>query len=367
MKPDPMNIPIRAPHRLLIAVLLATIALAGAAQAQDRIVLRGSVRLDAGQLTVSLADVAELQGDVAQALGDQVVFEISTQPSRPVTVNLSLIRQRLDDSGANLGLLALSGRDCVIRWRSSETPGEAPVNAGRAQPTPDAAPTFASQFVREKSVRGMVAAYLSSIILHSDPSNVQLTFRSSDQEELQLSTAGYELEIKPLASKLSPTIPLLINFFQGSTVVRSIRITVDVAVRQRVLVVQRYTSRGDILNPGDVVEETRIVEPQMSAPLQYLEDVLGMEVRGRLVPGQILREGDTVSRIVVTRNSEVTIRARHGMFVLRMRARVLEDGRVGELVRVQRITDRVQLLGMVEADGEISIDTGYVDAGKDAR
>ncbi|GEM_PF-4086919 len=329
--------------------------------------LRGSVRLDAGQLTVSLADVADLHGDVAQALGDNVVFEISTQPSRPVTVNLSVIRQRLNDSGANLGLLAISGRDCVIRWRAADGPGEAPADVDRTQPTQKAALAFANQFVREQTVRGMVAAYLSSIILHSDPSNVQLAFRSTDQEELQFSTVGYEIEIKPLASKLSPTVPLLINFFQGSTVVRSVRITVDVAVRQPVLVVQRYASRGETLNPGDVIEEVQVIEPQLSAPLQRLEDVLGMEVRGRLVPGQILREGDIVSRIVVTRNSEVTIRARHGMFVLRMRARVLEDGRVGELVRVQRITDRVQLLGMVEADGEISIDTGYIEPREESR
>jgi flagella basal body P-ring formation protein FlgA len=141
-------------------------------------------------------------------------------------------------------------------------------------------------------------------------------------------------------------------------VVRSTRITVGVAIRQRVLVVQRYIARGEILQPGDIVEEVRVIEPQISDPLQHLEDAIGLEARGRLVPGEVLTQSDTLSQVVIKRNSEVWVRARHGLFVIRMRARVLDEGRIGELVRVQRLSDRVELKGIIGADGEVTIDTG---------
>ena len=121
--------------RLMAATLIA-LGAGPAAANQDGIVLHDSVRLDADHLRVRLADVADLKGDVAIALGEQIVFQSRDLPTRPVTVNLSVIRQRLDDAGANLGLLALSGRECVIRWRSGAAPAETP--AGEAKKTESA-------------------------------------------------------------------------------------------------------------------------------------------------------------------------------------------------------------------------------------
>ncbi len=343
-----------------VCIAAAVLACSGGALAQDRILLRGSVRLDADRLAVSLADVAQLEGDVAQALGEAVVFEASEPPARPVTISLSEIRRRLDERGANLGLLALSGRDCVIRWRGAEPAKPAPAPQETVQ-APAAATAFASDFVGEPTVRGAIANYLAGVVLRCEPADLQLTFRESERDELDRTTSGFELEIKPLASRLSATMPVLVNCFKGARIVHSARVTVDVAMRQRVLVVQRYAARGDILGAGDVVEDLRLLEPQGSPPLRRVEEALGLEVRGRLVPGQILCESDTVSQIIVARNSEVTIRARHGLFVLRMRGRVLQDARLGEVVRVQRITDRVELTGTVCENGEISVDTGFVD------
>ncbi|MCC6907335.1 MAG: flagellar basal body P-ring formation protein FlgA [Phycisphaerales bacterium] len=343
------------------AVVATLLACGATALAQDRIVLRGSVRVDADQLAVSLADVAQLEGEVAEALGEAVVFEASAPPARPVTISLADVRRRLDERGANLGLLALSGRDCVIRWRSAEPVQPAPAQRPAAEARTAEAPTFAAALVQEPTVRGAIAGYLAGVVFRCDPADLQLTFRESEQEDLARSTRGFELEIRPLASRLSPTLPLLVNFFRGAGVVCSARVTVDVAVRQHVLVVQRYAARGDILDAADLVVEERILEPQASTPLRRLEDAIGKEVRGRLVPGQILCERDTASQVIVARNSEVTIRARHGMFVLRMRGRVLQDGCLGDVVRVQRITDRVELTGIVCEDGEISVDTGFID------
>ncbi len=352
--------------RLMVAALIA-LGQGSTATAQDEIILHGSVRLDADHLQVRLADVADLNGEAAIALGDQILFQSSGLPTRPVTVNLNAVRQRLVDAGANLGLLALSGRECVIRWRSGITPAETPAPGGETKPAPADSAAFASQFIGEPTIRGVVSDYLARVLLRCDPADVQLTFRGADEHELRMSAVGYVYEIKPIASKLSPTIPLCINVFQGSAIVRTLRVTVEVAIRQRVIVVQRYVARGETVEPGDVIEEVRLTPPHLTSPPQRLEDVLGQEAHGRLVPGQILEAGDTSSKMVITRHKEVTVRARHGMFVIRMQGRALEDGRVGDLIRVQRLSDRVELTGVVGGDGEVAIDIGSADSREDSR
>lgn len=355
-------IPVRSRLLRLMASILMALGAVSTAVAQDEIVLHGAVRLNADHLQVRLADVADLKGEVAVALGDQIVFQSSAQPMRPITVDLNAIRKRLNEAGANLGLLALSGHECVIRWRAGGAPVGTPDEAGKTNSAPIDSAGFASQYIGERTIRGVVSDYLARILLRLNPADVQLTFRLSDENDLKTSAVGFEYEIKPIASKLSSTIPLSINVYQGSTIVRTLRLTVEVAVRQRVIVVQRYVARGETIEPGDVIEEVRLTPPHLTSPPQHLEDVLGQEAHGRLVPGQILEAGDASSKIVITRNKEVTVRARHGMFVIRMLGRALEDGRVGDLIRVQRLSDRVQLMGVVGADGEIAIDTGLEDS-----
>lgn len=344
-------------RELLIAALVV-LGMTGVLRAQDGIVLRGSVRLNADQLQVRLADVADLHGSVAQALGASVVFETRSIPSRPVTIGVDVIRDRLVELEANLGLVALSGRDCVMRWRSPAAVAEPQTESSQNNVERLDRPGFADQYAHEGTLRSVVSTYLARNLLGRELSDVQLRFRAEDAEVLDRSARGYDYEIKPLASRLSSTIPLLVNAFEGPRVVQSTRLIVEVAIRQRVLIVQRYIARGEIIQPGDLIEEVRVIDPQVSQPHARLEEVLGMEARGRLIPGEILKQGDTVSQVVLARNSEVWVRARHGMFVIRMRARVLDEGRVGEYVRVQRLGDRVQLKGIVGPDGEITVDTG---------
>ncbi len=351
-----------APKRLAVVTraLLLCMTWCGAAPAAagDGIALRGSVRLEADQLEIRLADVADLTGPIAQALGDCVVYETSSTPLRPVTIHVDSVRRRLDSQGANLGMLALSGRECVLRWRASAPPAE-PVAGGK--PVRQEAPRglVAAELIGQRTLRGVIADYLARILLRTDPDQVQLTFRDADAEVLNRSTAGFEFEIRPLASALSSTVPLNVNVHKGGAIAATHRVTVEVALRRRVLIVQRYMSRGETLAAGDVTEETRLIEPHPASPLGALAEVVGCEARGRLVPGQVLREGDVLTPVVVARNSEVWLRARHGSFMLRMRARALDEGRAGDAVRVRRISDRAEFVGIVDGGGEVVVNLGY--------
>ncbi len=344
---------------LLLALLAALLApAAGAAAARsDSIVLRPSVRLDAERLVVHLSDVADLAGPLAEALAGTVVYETTAPALRPVTLHVEALRRRLDADGVNLGLVSLSGRECVIRWRSLPRPEESPEAA--PAPAEDSAPAeFAALWIGEGTLRGVIADYLARHLLGADPADVQLRFRPEDAAALARPRAGFDFEIRPMASALSALIPVEVIVYERGAVAAKERLSVEVALRRPVVVAQRYVARGAVITAEDVVEEVRLVEPSLRTAPRRAGEVIGREARGRLVPGEVLRDGDALAPVRVGRNSEVWVRARHGLFVLRLRARALDDGRTGDVIRVRRLSDRAEFTGVVTAEGEVAIEVG---------
>lgn len=339
----------------LIAALLAPAA--GAAPGRsDSIDLRPSVRLDADCLVVRLSDVADLAGPLAQALADSVVYEAPAAPLRPVSLHVDALRRRLDADGVNLGLVSLSGRECVMRWRAASTP---PPAAEKSAPVENGSPAeFADRLIGQATLRGVVADYLARHLLGAEPADVQLRFRAEDAAALDRPRAGFDFEIRPMASALSPVIPLEVNVYERGALAARERLSVGVALRRPVVVAQRHVARGAVIAAQDVVEEIRLVEPALRTAPSRAAEVVGREARGRLVPGEALRDGDALAPVAITRNSEVWVRARHGLFVLRLRARALDEGRTGEVIRVRRLSDRAEFTGVVTAEGEVAIEVG---------
>lgn len=347
-----------APALLPLALLAALLAPAGAAAAggSDSIVLRPSVRLDADCLIVRLSDVADLAGPLAEALADSVVYEASAAPLRPVSLHVDALRRRLDGDGVNLGLVSLSGRECVMRWRAASSP---PPAAETPAPVENGSPAeFADRWIGQATLRGIVADYLARHLLGAEPADVQLRFRAEDAAALDRPRAGFDFEIRPMASALSPVIPLEVNVYERGALAARERLSVEVALRRPVVVAQRYVARGAVIAAQDVAEEIRLVEPALRTAPSRAADVIGREARGRLVPGEALRDGDALAPVAITRNSEVWVRARHGLFVLRLRARALDEGRTGEVIRVRRLSDRAEFTGVVTAEGEVAIEVG---------
>lgn len=339
----------------LIAALLAPAA--GAAPGRsDSIDLRPSVRLDADCLVVRLSDVADLAGPLAQALADSVVYEAPAAPLRPVSLHVDALRRRLDGDGVNLGLVSFSGRECVMRWRAASTP---PPAVETPAPVENGSPAeFADRWIGQATLRGVVADYLARHLLGTDPADVQLRFRAEDAAALDRPRAGFDFEIRPMASALSPVIPLEVNVYERGALAARERLSVGVALRRPVVVAQRHVARGAVIAAQDVVEEIRLVEPALRTAPSRAAEVVGREARGRLVPGEALRDGDALAPVAITRNSEVWVRARHGLFVLRLRARALDEGRTGEVIRVRRLSDRAEFTGVVTAEGEVAIEVG---------
>ncbi|MEM9839101.1 MAG: flagellar basal body P-ring formation chaperone FlgA [Pseudomonadota bacterium] len=114
------------------------------------------------------------------------------------------------------------------------------------------------------------------------------------------------------------------------------------------IVVAANTLRRDHEISGGDIELRHIPLTQVSATaLAHVDDAIGMATRRTLVAGRPIREEDVGPPIVLKKNGAIEIVYARPGISLSMRGRALEDGAVGEAIRVK-------------ADGEGRIVVGEV-------
>jgi flagella basal body P-ring formation protein FlgA len=82
---------------------------------------------------------------------------------------------------------------------------------------------------------------------------------------------------------------------------------------------------------------------------------LGQALRHDLPPGQPLTTGDVARPVLVARNSAVRMRLDAGEISLSAQGLALEDGGLGETVRVQNPSSKAIVLALVTAAGEVRV------------
>jgi len=82
---------------------------------------------------------------------------------------------------------------------------------------------------------------------------------------------------------------------------------------------------------------------------------LGQSLRHDLPPGQPLTLGDVARAVLVARNSAVSMRLDAGEISLSAQGVALEDGGLGETVRVQNPSSKAVVMAMVTGGGEVRV------------
>src|SRR5688572_20749723 len=80
----------------------------------DSITLKHSVRLIGKQAIITLADIANVQGERAAALAELPIATLRDDGAA-LEIQIQDVRAKLDDAGVNWGQVNLSGRSVVIR------------------------------------------------------------------------------------------------------------------------------------------------------------------------------------------------------------------------------------------------------------
>lgn len=327
----------------------------------DTISLRSAVRLPPAAEIITLADVAEIEGEHA---GLFKAIEIGKpMDGQAMEVSVQDVRRCLDAAGVNWSKVNLSGRRVIVR--SSRHGQAAPqamvaVALSGAQTDASAAPAepvaqTADSLLEEPTLRGMIAGLMTSQ-LQIDPQRLRLTFQAQDGEWLDTPMASARMELQPLGDVAADRVDFAVRTWSDGKVAgsRTIRFNPEVRAPSAVL-------RRDIHNDQTIAaDDVEIREQWFPAGQAYLiadpASCIGRIACRTLKSGQTLRSSQVRRDALVKKGDQVTVRCLVGGVAISLKAQAHGDGAVGEMIEFRKIGERQSFTAMVSGRGEAVLD-----------
>lgn len=132
----------------------------------------------------------------------------------------------------------------------------------------------------------------------------------------------------------------------------------------RVVAVVSVPVLRNIVSPGDVISErdlgwTEISTRRVSQNLALgAEQVVGMSPRRVLRPGATIRTTDLRRPVAVAKGALVTMRIRQAYIQITASGRALDDGSLGDVIRVVNPKSHVTVHGVIVGPNQVRIDSG---------
>lgn len=348
-------------RRILLVILAALLGSIPAFSAE--IALRPSARVPADRAVV-LADVADLSGDEALALG-QVEVRQAVGASRRASVDMREVRAALEANGVNWGKVTLRGASCEL---VAAAPPPAPTPAPPAEPVAakamaEAAPTHEVVRATDAATVRKAAAQMLARLFEVELEDLQIAFDDPASPLLATSGVGRRIEVQPAASPSTSRIPLSVWVYDGDRVLASGLVRADVLVRRPVVIAAGGLRRGQVISDGDVSAEVVWTEPSAGSPIASVEEVVGQVCRTRIPTGTALLAEHIEPALLVKRGDLVTIHCISGGVVVKAPARAQSDGRDGETIEFKMDKSKRSFLARIDGAGRAVMLTG-ADAGR---
>ena len=120
-------------------------------------------------------------------------------------------------------------------------------------------------------------------------------------------------------------------------------------------VLAESVARGSLIKASDVVVERIRTDTDIKGIITDVNDILGMEARRNLDPGEVLRFSDVNAPELVSRGQRVELISGGLGLSVRMEGKAVNGGAVGDLVWVDNLTSGKRVQGEVSADGSVVV------------
>jgi len=114
-------------------------------------------------------------------------------------------------------------------------------------------------------------------------------------------------------------------------------ITADVRIFSPVVVAKNSLNRGDSIDESFIEIKKMDVSRIRGDYFTSTSSVIGMQVRNRIRPGQVITPRQLNSVQAISRGDQVIIRASSSSLTIRMTGEALEAGNLGEQIRVRNL------------------------------
>jgi flagella basal body P-ring formation protein FlgA len=132
-------------------------------------------------------------------------------------------------------------------------------------------------------------------------------------------------------------------------------VPVNVAVMSQVVVAKTELSRGSSVTRDDVKLEKRDIARLHRGYLDSLEKAIGKTVKYSVRPNQVVTPSRLVTPLAVKRNSRVLILAANSSVQVRMSGTALENGSIGQRIRVKNRSSKRELEARVVEQGVVQV------------
>lgn len=139
------------------------------------------------------------------------------------------------------------------------------------------------------------------------------------------------------------------------TISWTIYVPVTVTSDTTVVRVNRSLPRGTILSDHDLQALLIQRSPAHLPLISNIEDAIGTALKRPLTAGTELQHSMLEAPVVVKRGDQTIIAAGNAQLSVRMTGKALQDGAIGEQIRVQNLASKRTIQGEVQADGSILV------------
>ncbi len=148
---------------------------------------------------------------------------------------------------------------------------------------------------------------------------------------------------------------MLLTYFSKTGEPKSLRLWGFVEVIAKVPVVVKPLPAGEILREEHVVFEKRELSRLPHDVIFDLRSALGKEIRVSLRPGMVLRSSFLQLPVLVKRNEEVEIFAQGKNFLVKAKGIALENGKLGEMIRVRNKESQRVIYAKVSGENRVEV------------
>lgn len=123
-------------------------------------------------------------------------------------------------------------------------------------------------------------------------------------------------------------------------------------------VLSRRLRRDDVIGATDIIWIEVPDDNRAAAYVRDAEALVGMSLSRGAIPGRPIQLGSLAPPLVVTRNDTVTMLLQHGALSVTARGRAMEDGAVGDHIRVANVDSSRIVDARVIGPGTVSVRIG---------
>ena len=333
--------------RILFALILISLTTC-IARADDlgsrvtRVELRSTVRLSEDVETITLGDLARIEGDQASRLESFVIdasepVELGTWSIIP---NNSIRKQIKDAQGINDGGIIVVGPDVRITRIKARVTNEDAIDSSAQVASEPEYLTLKKQLVRWTIAR-----------LDTSEDQSRFEFKDNDADDLNIPVAGRLVEIREIGR--SEQLLLGVKVYENERLVLDRSFRFEVLLERPVRVATRQISRSSMITSKNSKIEHRWLG--VTEPVASPSDAIGMITVSTIGIGRVIYTTSLEAPILIDRGQLVNARSIAGSVSISTEARAKQNGRLGDIIELESKDRSKQFRARVAGPGQVVI------------